>query len=408
MFGIPLIVPVQKEISVQSFFLAFPFCHLLFYPEAANWVYVPVVAKSKEKIELLIIFGQRTAQSPIEGRCLIFKYPYKLPLFNQEKFGPSFVHLTWNDEKKVVINFLDDRVDGRGRKSRVLNSPNMRVVFTEGEETDNVILTTAEKSTKYIDSLFIWVFWRVEGKGFVRMLEGAHHLMLCQAWNQILSQIFPFYFVLFVVPPQLFEVEIHKIAEIFTFSVHPAENDHVLAHENWSMAASPLNWLFIAHFKSSRRPSLKVDKVDGIEADSAFSAHIVRPHPTKDDDKSTLVEDGRMIAASWPYLELLDPRVSVKGVYLSWAEGSTAVASNYHCQIFVDSSSVTLSGFRSPAFRLVMGGRKVVLNIFGLGFDCWFFDNCSYFGIEGWQPFLLVVVDVQNLLIFQGLFNIVV
>ena len=331
MLRIPLIVPVQKEISVQSFFLAFSFCNLLLYPEAANWVYVPVVAKSKEKIELLIVLGQRTAQSSIEGRCLIFEYPYELPLFNQEKFGPSFVHLTWNDEKKVVINFLDDRVDGRGRKSRVLNSPNMRVVFTEGEETDNVILTTAEKSTKYIDSLFIWVFWRVEGKGFVRMLEGAHHLMLCQAWNQILSQIFPFYFVLFVVPPQLFEVEIHKIAEIFTFSVHPTKYDHVFTHEDCSMATPSLNWLFIAHFKSSWRPSLKVNEIDSIEADSTFSAHIIRSHPSKDDDESTFVENSGMIAASWSYLELFDPRVRLKGVNLSWAKGSTAMTTNYHC-----------------------------------------------------------------------------
>ena len=211
-----------------------------------------------------------------------------------------------------------------------------------------------------------------------------------------------------MVPPQFFEVEIHKIAKIFTFSVHPAENDHVLAHEDWSVTASALNWLFIAHFKSSRRPSLKVDEVDSVEADSAFSAHIVRPHPPKDDDESTLVEDGRMITASWSYLELLDPRVSVKWVYLSWAEGSTTVTSNYNCQIFVNSSSVPLSRLRPPAFRLVMGGRKVVLNIFGLCFDCWFFDNCSYFGIEGRQPFLLVVVNVENLLVFQGLFDIVV
>ena len=49
-----------------------------------------------------------------------------------------------------------------------------------------------------------------------------------------------------------------------------------------------------------------------------------------------------------------------------------------------------------------------MFNVLGLSLYCRFFDDRSYFGVEGGQPFLFVVVDIQYLLIFEGLFDVLI
>jgi hypothetical protein len=207
--------------------------------------------------------------------------------------------------------------------------------------------------------------------------------MLGDSGGDMVTEIFAFYFVLFVVPSQLFKIEIDEIAEIFSPGVESTEDDHVLAHECRSMTASALYGLLVAHFDRSGGPGLQVDEVDGVEANSALPADIVGAHASEDDDEPAFIEDGRMVASGRGDVELFYPGMGIEGVYLSDGEGSTAMPSNYDCQILINRGGVPFSRFRFPPFESVVSGGQKMLNIFVGSLDHRFFDDFSYFGIEG-------------------------
>jgi hypothetical protein len=77
------------------------------------------------------------------------------------------------------------------------------------------------------------------------------------------------------------------------------------------MAAPSLYRLFVVHLEITSGPSMQIDEVDGIIANSAFSADIVGAHPTENDDKPVFVEDGRMVTSGSWHLELFGPRLSI-------------------------------------------------------------------------------------------------
>ena len=84
----------------------------------------------------------------------------------------------------------------------------------------------------------------------------AHHFMFGDPRHHIFRQFLPLSFVLFVVPPQFFEIEVHKIAQKLSFSVHSTKHNHVLPHQRSSVTPPPLNGLFIAHSQHAGGPSL--------------------------------------------------------------------------------------------------------------------------------------------------------
>lgn len=74
--------------------------------------------------------------------------------------------------------------------------------------------------------------------------------------------------------------------------------------------------------------------------------------------------------------------------------------SHHDSSVFVDSGCVAFSGLRSPPLLFVTRSRNIILNVFISCLDHCFFDDFSYFRVEGWQSLLLVVVNVEYLLVF--------
>lgn len=62
-------------------------------------------------------------------------------------------------------------------------------------------------------------------------------------------QIFAIYTILFVIPSQLFQVQIYKVAEIVLLGVDPSEHNHITSQQSSRVAPSRFYTLLIMHFE---------------------------------------------------------------------------------------------------------------------------------------------------------------
>jgi len=224
----------------------------------------------------------------------------------------------------------------------------------------------------------------------------------------ILRKFFALDFVLLPVPSQLLQIQIYEIFEILLFRVDAAKHKHILPHQCDPMVSSTLDRFLVAHLEGPAAPALQIDEVDRIVADSALPADVVHPHSSENDDEPALVDDGRVVAPGGGERKLFGPSAALERENLCKAERSTAMPSDYHRHIFVAGGSVPLPRFRLPSLERIVPSGQHILNVFGSPLDCRFLDHLSYLGVEGWQPLLLVVVDVEDLLVFERLFDVVV
>ncbi len=174
------------------------------------------------------------------------------------------------------------------------------------------------------------------------------------------------------------------------------------------MISSTFYWLFVVHFQSTRSPSLKINKVDSIVADSTFSTYIINTHSSKYDDEPVFVKNRWMIASCRSDFEMSYPSLLFKWVNLGFAKRITTMASNNNGHIFIDCSSVALSWLWFPALKSVACADHSILDIFMNTFCCWFFDDFSYLSIQSRQSLFLMVINVQYFLIFQWFLHIIV
>ena len=172
------------------------------------------------------------------------------------------------------------------------------------------------------------------------------------------------------------------------------------------MVPPSFNRLFIAHLQRTWGPSLQIDQIDSIVADSTLPADIVHTHSSKDDDEPVFVEDGWVVAAGSGDFELLHPSLPLEGVDLCFAKRVAAMSSYDHCHILVDSGGMAFPGWWLPTFEVMGGGDDGVFDILMEGLSDWLLDDFSYLGIQGGQSLFLIIVDIQYLLVFEGLLHV--
>lgn len=204
----------------------------------------------------------------------------------------------------------------------------------------------------------------------MRVFEVADDLVFGEPELEIVVQLFALDFVFLVIPLQLFQVQIHEILQVLSLCVDSTEDEHVLSHQNSSVAAPALDRLLVVHLQIAGRPTVQIDEVDRIVADSAFSADIVGAHPSEDDNEPVFVEDGGVIASGCWHLELLRPGLSIQRVDLSSGKGIAAVAADNDDHAVEDSGGVAFPGFWLPPFQFIIESGHGVLDILGCSFHC--------------------------------------
>lgn len=131
------------------------------------------------------------------------------------------------------------------------------------------------------------------------------------------------------------------------------------------------------------------------------------PHTTKNDRKSVLIQNSWVITSSPFTWNRLNPVIRSKWKNTDRSERMTTMSSNKYCLIFINNYGMTLPRFWSPSFNFDRISLDIIDNIFRKCFLNWFFYYLSYLRI-GRQMLFFIIIDVQQLLVSDRFFNILI
>lgn len=180
------------------------------------------------------------------------------------------------------------------------------------------------------------------------MFECGNSGMLSNPKRKELFHLFGFNSILFVVPPEFFEIKVDKITQILFARVDTANNQHIPPKKSGWVTSPRLYTLFIVHFETPSIVIKQIYKKYSVVTVSCFPTFVVVSHTTENHCESIFVQDCGMVT-SGPFAgDSFHPAVLGKRKYIDGAERITTMASNKDSLIFINDESVTFPGFRFP------------------------------------------------------------
>jgi hypothetical protein len=87
-------VPFEHIVSLRFFTLDFTFGYFLFNVQTADVADVPLLSKSEENVEFVIVFGQCAAKASVEGGVHIFVNTNEFLLLYREQLYASLLNFS--------------------------------------------------------------------------------------------------------------------------------------------------------------------------------------------------------------------------------------------------------------------------------------------------------------------------